>query len=165
MCRDRICQLEDHQTLGAVQITSACETCRKCKCDPRLAVLASSMPFLLELQELEMRESSLDFGSATHFFTLLEPLKCLKKLRVTGPNPWLLHCGRLALCEAAATIRLEVLDLSNNEWNIFSASLLPLTRVTTLKQVLLHGSVLEPSPALMPIHALLEGYLPIVAPV
>eukprot|EP00892_Ulva_mutabilis_P007265 jgi/Ulvmu1/4910/UM201_0002.1 len=156
--RDTICQLTDQQASGVVRMTSACATCKKCKCDSRLAVLASSTPFLLDLEELEIRESSLDFGSAPHFFTLLEPLRSLKILRVTGPNPWLLHCGRLALCEAAATKQLEVLDLTGNGWNIFSASLLPLTRMQTLKQVLLHGSALEPSSALLPIHGMLEGY-------
>lgn len=156
--RDNFCKLADTDVSGPKQIKAACDTCKKCKCDSRLAVLASSMPFLPELEEFELRESSLDFGSATNFFTLLEPLQSLKTLRVTGPNPWLLHCGRLALCEAAATLRLETLDLANNGWNIVGTSLLPLIRLPTLKQVLLHGSVLQPSPLLTPIHGLLKGY-------
>lgn len=117
------------------------------------------MPFLPELAELALRDCSLDFGSAAHFFPLLEPLRDLKTLRVTGLNPWLLHCGRLALCEAAVTTTLEVVDFSNNDWNVLSASLLPLIRLPTLRQVLLHGSILEPSTVLQPISAKLEGHV------
>lgn len=126
-------------------------------------MLASCMPFLPELEELAMCGCCMDFGSAVHFFSLLQPLRVLKKLRVTGPNPWLLHCGRLALCEAAATTPLEVLDLSGNGWNIVSASLLPLNRLPTLQQVLLHGCTLDTSPTLQPIIAKLEGYAPAIA--